>query len=469
MFKLEKYNLFKEHVKSVADKFKTIDKKEIIRVVSHLDSDGICAASILVNALKHENYKYIISIVQQLNKNILSKLVKEKYNYYVFTDIGSGQINTINELFKDKKVFILDHHQPESKTNDNIYHANPHLLDIDGGKEISGSGVVYFFSKYLTNESLLPHIAVIGAIGDVQEEEGFKHLNNEILQEAIHQKRIKQSRGLRVFGAHTKPLHKILEYCSDPYIPGVSGSESGAIQFLQEVGIDPRKGNYWKKIIDLTDEEVKKMIAAIVVKRSGLENPENVLSNRYVLVDEEKGTTFRTVKEFSTMLNACGRMKKPSVGINVCLGNKTARRKAIKVLTEYKKEIVNAIRWYKANLDSDAIIKKKNFIIINARDNVLATVIGTLASILSKSNDFKEGTFILSLARNSDNNSKASLRMIGSNNNVDLKKIVTEICEGIDETEAGGHMEAAGALLPTDKETIFLEKAVSVLEKYSKN
>lgn len=462
---MTKYNSFKEHIKEAAARFKTIDKKETIRVISHLDSDGICAASILINALKHENRKYIISIVQNLDKDIIAKLQAEKYNYYVFTDIGSGQLNTINSLLTNKKVFILDHHSPESeKTEKNITHVNPHLFEIDGGKEISGSGVVYFFSKFLTNKILLPHIAIIGAIGDVQEEDGFMNLNNEILEEAIKLKKIKKSRGLRVFGAHTKPLHKILEYCSDPKIPGVSGSESGAIQFLQEIGIESRKGNEWKKIIDLSQDEIKKLTAAIILRRADMENPENILSNRYVLVDEEKGTTFRTVKEFSTLLNACGRMKKPSIGIGVCLDNKSQKKKALKVLADYKKEIVNAIRWYKSN--SDKIIKDNNFIIINAEENIQATVIGTLASIISKSNDLKEGTFILSLARNSKNTTKASLRIMG-NGNADLKKIMTEICIDIENSEAGGHMEAAGAVLPTEKEKEFIDKAVEVLKKYS--
>ncbi len=464
---MKKYDLFKQHIKDVANKFKAIDNKETIRIISHLDSDGICAASILINALKHENRRYIVSIVQQLNKKIINKLVKEKYNYYVFTDIGSGQISAIGSLLKEKTVFILDHHTPESTEAKNIFHVNPHLFGIDGGKEISGSGVVYFFSKYLTNKSLLPHIAVIGAIGDIQEENGFQHLNNEILQEAVNQKKIKQAKGLRIFGAHTKPLHKVLEYCSDPHIPGVSGSESGSIQFLQEIGINPRKDNYWKKIIDLTDDEIKKLTAAIILRRSTLEDPENILSNRYVLLDEEKGTTFRTVNEFSTLLNACGRLKKPSIGISVCLGNKSAKKKATKILSDYKKEIVNAINWYKSNLDSENIIRKKNFILINAKDNILPTIIGTLASIISKQNEFPKGTFILSLARNSENHSKASLRMIGNNKNIDLKKIMNEICKNIDDAEAGGHMEAAGALLPTEKEKEFIENAINVLEKYS--
>ncbi len=166
-------------------------------------------------------------------------------------------------------------------------------------------------------------------------------------------------------------------------------------------------------------------------------------------------------------MNACGRLNKPSVGINVCLGNKSAKNKAVKVLSDYKKKIVNAINWYKSNLDSGDVIKKKNIVIINAKDKILPTIIGTLASIISKSNDFAVGTFILSLARNSDGCSKASLRLIGKKENIDLQKIMIEICKNIDETEAGGHMEAAGALLPTEKEDEFIERAINVLEKYS--
>ena len=57
-------------------------------------------------------------------------------------------ISDINDLMKDKVVLILDHHQPEEvEAENNICHINPHLHGIDGSKEISGSGVVYLFSK----------------------------------------------------------------------------------------------------------------------------------------------------------------------------------------------------------------------------------------------------------------------------------------------------------------------------------
>ena len=90
-------------------------------------------------------------------------------------------------------MFILDHHEPEKLDVDakNIVFVNPHKFGIDGGKEISGAGVVFMFVNAL-DESMkqFAHIGIIGAIGDMQEHNGFGHLNNEILQTAISQGKI---------------------------------------------------------------------------------------------------------------------------------------------------------------------------------------------------------------------------------------------------------------------------------------
>ncbi len=55
MIKLDNYERFKESIKQAAGRFRKTDKKGKIRIVSHLDADGISACSILINALNHEN------------------------------------------------------------------------------------------------------------------------------------------------------------------------------------------------------------------------------------------------------------------------------------------------------------------------------------------------------------------------------------------------------------------------------
>ena len=51
-------------------------------------------------------------------------------------------------------MFIFDHHELGAKHKiENITHVNPHLVGIDGSKEISGAGVVYNFAKALNKEN----------------------------------------------------------------------------------------------------------------------------------------------------------------------------------------------------------------------------------------------------------------------------------------------------------------------------
>ncbi|MBS3101054.1 DHH family phosphoesterase [Candidatus Woesearchaeota archaeon] len=464
------YEDFELQVRNAAEAFRQIDKKEVIRVISHLDADGISACSIMIKLLNNENRKYSVSIVQQLNRAVLSQLAAEPYKCFIFTDIGSGVAFEIRELLKDRKVFVLDHHSIEHYSPaDNIVLVNPHICGIDGGREISGAGVVFRFACAVDRVMEdLAHIAIIGAIGDLQEQNGFLRLNQEILDIAVKKDKIQVKKGLRIFGSQTKPLHKALEYCTDPYIPGVSGSESGAIQFLSQIGIEPKNGNGWKKIVHLDEEEMKKLVTGIIMKRLNEANPDDVLGNVYILPHEEEESPTRDAKEFATLLNACGRLGRASLGIGACLGDKKIKQQAIRSLGDYKKEIVNALNWYNDNKFSDDIFWGNKFVIINAKQSVMSTMIGTLASILSKSNVMTNNTFILSMAQAIDGNTKVSLRTTNNlNGNLDLKNIIEEIINGIGNSESGGHQNAAGAVIPTEKEANFIGQAKEILGKYA--
>ena len=197
------------------------------------------------------------------------------------------------------------------------------------------------------------------------------------------------------------------------------------------------------------------------------EDADDVLGNVYILKEEVKESPTRDVKEFATLLNACGRMDKASLGIGTCLGDEKMKRKAIASLSEYKKEIVHSLRWFEENKESELVFNGGGFVIINAQDMVMPTIIGTLASILSKSNGFKAGTFIMSMAQLYDGNTKVSLRLAGRNKDTDLKVIVESIIKGIEDSEAGGHKNAAGAIVPTEKENEMVKRAKEVLGKIS--
>jgi len=456
---LTKYHEFKEFIESEAKKF----EGEHIRIISHLDSDGIAAASILVQLCNLLNKSYSVSILPQLDHDSLIKISKEDNEVFVFSDIGSNQISLINSLMKDKKVFILDHHKPENvKTN--AVHINPHLFGIDGSTEISGSGVVYLFARAI-HEGIkeFSYIPIIGAIGDVQENKGFKTLNNEILEDALNYKKIRRVKGLNLFGLQTRPLHKLLEYCTDFNLPGITACESGTIQFLQEIGINPKDEGRWKKFYDLTGDEIDRLVRGLILRRKNEENPEAIIGVRYTLVEERHDSPFYDLKEFSTILNSCGRLKKYSYGIGACLGDKKAKKDAIQALSDYKKEIVTFMDWFKKNRGNERVIEGDNYIIIDGKKNVPATMIGTMASIISKSRLVEKNIFVLGLARQ-EKQTKVSLRISSRNNSVDLRKIISKITTEVG-GESGGHQFAAGAIIDFDKEQDFIKKAKEVLQE----
>lgn len=464
---------FLDKAKEAADFFKGFDKNKTIRVISHLDADGISAASILIKMLNRTNRRYSISIVQQLSEEKIKSLAKERYSSFIFTDIGSGQLKEISNLLKGRKVLVMDHHQPKEgfekwRIGENILQYNPHLSGIDGNDNISGSGVVYFFSKAVLEKNKdMAHIAIVGALGDMQEDYGFKPLNNIILKYGIEEKKIKVINGIRIFGAQTRALHRLLQYSTDPYIPGVTGSESGAIDFLKRIGINPKGENGWRRLIDLNDEEIKRLVAGMIMLRINdkVEDAQRIVGPVYLMEEEEKASPLKDCKEFATLLNACGRLDMASLGIGACLGDEKSKKRALDALKIYRKEIVESLRWFENNQNNDRLIKKgKGYIIINSKEDIRSSMIGTLCSILTNSVDKSEVKFILGLSRNDyDDSTKISMRTT-LNDGVDLREILQTICSKT-EAEVGGHKHAAGALIKSNDEKEIIERAEGILER----
>jgi len=459
---------FLNKLKEAADKLRNLEKKPI-RIICHLDSDGLSSASILTKTLSRENLDFSLSIFKGLTREAVRMLSMEDYSYYIFADLGTGQLNDINELLHDRTIFILDHHELQGDSKENIYHLNPCLYGIDGGKDICGAGITYLFCKALNEKNKdLAHLAVIGAIGEVQEKKGFTGLNQEILKDAILSGKLEVRTGLRMFGFQTRPIHRVLQYSTDPYIPGVTGDESGAIDFLQSLSIE-LKDDYgeWRKLVNLNEDEMKKLITAIILKRMGSEKtPDDVLGNVYVLRDEKEESPMKDAREFATLLNACGRLGKVSLGIGACIGDENLKSKSIELLDEYKKEIINNLNWFYKNRKTEKIIEENGFVIINAENNVRDTMIGTLTSMLSRSNLYEDGTIMLSMAYTLDGEIKVSLRLSGYKDyDFDLREFIKDV---VDRTghgnSVGGHKQAAGAIIPQEKEETFLQYAKEVLQ-----
>jgi len=462
---------FNDSIKKAVQVFNKIDKKASVKIISHFDCDGISACAILVNALNNENMRYSVSIIPQLNQSMIKDLSKESHDVYFFLDLGSGQIDLISKLFNGKKVFVFDHHMiPEKNNIGKVIFVNPHLNGISGSTEISSSGIIYLFTEKLNKKNIeMIHVAIIGAIGDSQENDGFIGLNDKIYKKALKEGKIQVQKGIKLFGRQSKPLHKILQLSTNPYIPGVTGSEVKALEFLNSIGISPRVGSTWKKFIHLDEGERETLAKAIIKQRKNEKKPDDIYGNIYILPNEHEESPTRDVREFSTVLNACGRLDKSALGIGACLGDKKIKKKAINQLKSYKHEILSAMNWYSNNKKTNKIIKGKGYVIINAENKILSTIIGTITSIISKSGEYDNNTFILTMGDKEDKTTKASLRIAGNKirKDINLKDIITDICKNFSECIYGGHKNASGTVIPSSKKNEFIESAKSLFDKIS--
>lgn len=459
-----------DYVSEVSTDFLEVASKSSkpIRIVGNLDTDGITSTSIICKTLSRLDIRYVVSVVKQVNSELLGSLKMEDYDVIVFADLATAYINELSEF--DNDIFVLDHHFPEvnEKRIGKVRQVNPHLFGVNGTKEISAAGISYFFAKSINDVNKdMAHLALVGAIGDMQEDCGFQGMNSLILEDALAEGTIEIKETLRLFGIQTKPLHKVFEYSTNPYIPGVTGSERGAIKFIEDSGIELYdKSRKVRRLVNLSKQELEKLVTAIEIKKTSGTMAESTIGPVFLLKDEGEDSLKKDLREFSTLLNSCGRMGWPSLGIGVCLGDKVASKKANELLRSYRKEIIDALNWYYENRGTQNVLEKNGYVIILAGSNIRDTIIGTLASLLAKSKVYSDGTIIMSTAYSLDGFIKVSLRITGdANSETDLRVIIKElVAEG--GGYGGGHKLAAGASIPQEKEDVMVREAISSLNKY---
>jgi len=422
-----------EKIKYVVKKFLEKSKDKEIQIISHFDTDGITSAAIMVQTLKKLDKKFSLKIVKSLEEQFIYDLPNK---LTVFLDLASGSLKHIEES-KLEEVFIIDHHEVIHEIPKKVTIINSELHDK---QKMSGSCLTYLFCKEINEENKeFAKLAILGMIGDMLEKEIDK-LNNGILEDG----EIKKKRGLIIYPS-TRPLNRTLEFSSKPFIPKVTGDIKGVLELLREVGLNPINGKY-KSLIELNENEMEKLVTAIMLRNPKAKNKE-IIGDIFLIKLFNK---LEDARELSAKINACSRFGESETALQLCMEIPSVKKRAETIHARYKQQLVSGLK-YASEIEK---IQGKKYVILNAKHHIKDTMIGTIASILSNSSLYEEGTIITTMAYYEDK-IKVSSRIVGRNGR-NAREILNSVIEKIG-GEVGGHEAAAGCIIKQEKEKEFID------------
>ena len=385
-------------------------------------------------------------------------------------------MNIISEYLQDSRFIILDHHQP-LKTKEPLplsgFHVNSYFADVNGSNEICGSGMAYLFAKKLRKDNIdLSSLAVVGAIGDHQntaEQQSFRGENSAILQDALESNQIIED--VEPLLPRTVSLPLGLANSLPAGINLFGNDIQKAVYFLKKIGVKEEDGfGHPRFLPDLSTSE-KTTLTSELVKKFLSENTDNsktisdLLITHYLLPQFKEYPEIYDAKDFSTMMNACGRMNLPSIGIACCVNRSNELiLKGIETSKKYSNKLREGIEW---------LIKGKKFTHLKAieafdGENVVSElIVGVICTILIDSSEYDNSSEvdtskpIIGYAHSDEKNYKISARCSEEviKKGVDLSQAIRSTCTilGI-KAKGGGHPPAAGAFIPKNLIRQFLSQ-----------
>ncbi|KAF6246144.1 single-stranded DNA exonuclease RecJ [Nitrosopumilus sp. b3] len=437
-----------------------IKSKKSISVTTHIDCDGLTSGSIITKALIRAGANCTVRTSKEFSKNVVESFKTDSRDFHVVTDLGGGFANELDSALGDNWI-VLDHHQIPDKEIDNQNVINAWKYGIDGGVEICAGGMAYLASMSLDEKnSDLSAIAVVSALGDRQdqgERKSFTGKNFEIANTAKEQGLVDIDLDLLLVGRETRPLPDALAFTSQPFIEGLTWNRDACLSLLNSSGIKLKDGGRWRVPAELNEEEKRQVIESIskfTAGKNATEIMSELIGYTYTFPREDNRSFLRDGREFSTMLNSCGRINRSGVGMAICMGDRNKiLREGENILTDYRK----MIREYMSILSNERwrISESETCIMVNGEDIVPETMTGTISSLIAGSPK-NSGKIVILRTKGEENTIKFSSRKsFGCNSDINLSEIMRTGAEKFDGI-GGGHNAAAGAKITKDKLDEFL-------------
>lgn len=438
-------------------------------IVAHYDADGLAAASIIARSLLKIERNFTIRVVEQIDEETLASI--SRGDYYIFVDLGSSTLEAIIRRGL-LPASVIDHHEllrSSEAVGEKLRELNPHSFGLNGGKDVSASGLAYLVSKGMkVADHEAAYLALAGAIGDRQESaQGFTGINKHILQEAMERGWVRRFTGLRLYGVPRQPLVKSLTYTVDPLLPGLTYDEVASQRFLESIGITVKKPDGSPTTYkDLNADEVSKLATALIkhmlMKGFSPQSANALFGFIYEFLYEPEDSSLRYAHDFAQTLNACGRLRRHGVGLAIGLGDRGKfLSQAETISLEYRRRLAQYLSLIRSN--PSYVRALNNVQVMDARGLVDERVLGAVASIVISSYMCDVSKPLISVTSSTKGKIKVSARMHESlsKRGIDLGLIIKTVAEQVG-GNGGGHENAAGAIIPSESLDNFI-KAVDLL------
>jgi len=432
-----------------------------ISVITHLDCDGITSGSIVTKSLIRSGAKCSVRTVTEFNKNLVDGMKNDSREFHIITDLGGGFAKDL-DVGLDDNWLVVDHHQIPDEEFDNQRVINAWKYGIDGGLEVSAGGMAYLVSKALHKENTdLAWVAVVAALGDRQdqgEKKSFTGINLDIASTAKKNGQVEIDLDILLVGRETRPLPDALAFTSHPFIEGLTWNRDACLSLLNSSGIKLKDGSRWRVPAELTEDEKRILLQTIskfTTSKNATEIMDDLVGYTYTLSGEDKRSFLRDAREFSTMLNSCGRIRKAGVGIAICMGDRTKMlEEGENILVEYR----TLLRSYMNALSSERwrVVDNGKYVMVDGEGLVSENMTGAVSSLLGGSQK-NTGKIIILRTNGGDGTIKFSSRKsTGCKSEVNLGLLMRSCAIKVSGV-GGGHDAAAGARITKDKLDEFLD------------
>lgn len=161
------------------------------------------------------------------------------------------------------------------------------------------------------------------------------------------------------------------------------------------------------------------------------------------------------IGEFSTVINACGRLGRAKDGVKILVEQDLDLAETVS--RAYGRKISKSLSFVEDNRGNEEYIYEDEIGVIDAESHIEDDFIGTVATI-SMSNGFFDSDVVMGVAHAEKDKAKVSSRATKElvEKGLNLGEIIGEICEELD-GEGGGHNVAAGAKIPRENKDEFID------------